>query len=156
MKRVPAFALVSFLIVCAAGGALFLMHLMQPKEPDMKPDQPFTLQPEQASAFARLALKGIGREYPNQPAHVLNDASDAKTPRELHPAFYGSYDWHSSVHGHWLLVRLLRLFPDLPERQEIRGILADHLTEKNLQAEAAYFKQANRQSFERTYGWAWL
>jgi hypothetical protein len=74
----------------------------------------------------------------------------------LHPAFYGCFDWHSSVHGHWMLVRLLRQFPDLPEKKEIRAVLAEHLTAKNLQAEADYFAQPNRQSFERPYGWAWL
>ena len=73
--------------------------------------------PEQASAFARLALKGIQKEYPNKPADVLNGAADVKPPRALHPGFYGCFDWHSSVHGHWMLVRLLRLFPDLPEKQ---------------------------------------
>ena len=111
---------------------------------------------KQASAFARLALKGIQKEYPNKPGTVLNSKDDIKGPRDFHPAFYGSFDWHSSVHGHWMLVRLLRRFPDLPERQEIRAVLNEHLTAKNLQAEADYFKQPNRQSFERTYGWAWL
>src|SRR5277367_1813301 len=74
----------------------------------------------QASAFAKLALKGINKEYPNKPGHVLNGALDIKGPRALHPAFYGCFDWHSSVHGHWMLVRLLRQFPDLPEKQQIR------------------------------------
>src|SRR5262249_32961797 len=74
----------------------------------------------------------------------------------MHPAFYGSFDWHSSVHGHWMLVRLLRLYPDLPERKQIRAVLAGHLTAKDLQTEAGYFTQPNRKSFERTYGWAWL
>src|SRR5262249_2402300 len=92
----------------------------------------------------------------NKPEHVLNSAADAKSPRALHPAFYGCFDWHSSVHGHWLLVRLLRLFPDLPEAKEIRTVLAEHLTAKNLQTEAAYFEEPNRKSFERMYGWAWL
>ena len=110
----------------------------------------------QASSFARLALKGIQREYPNKPGTVLNGPDDVKSPRAFHPAFYGSFDWHSSVHGHWMLVRVLRLFPDLPERKEIRRVLGAHLTAKNLQAEADYFAQPNRQSFERTYGWAWL
>jgi hypothetical protein len=118
--------------------------------------QSLTLTQERASAFARLALAGIGREYPNKPDHVLNDAGDVKSPRALHPAFYGCLDWHSSVHGHWMLVRLLRLFPDLPERAEIRGVLREHLTAANLKAEADYFAQPNRRSFERTYGWAWL
>jgi hypothetical protein len=111
---------------------------------------------KQASAFAKLALKGIQQEYPNKPGTVLNSKADIKGPRDFHPAFYGSFDWHSSVHGHWMLVRLLRNFPKLPEKQQIRAVLAEHLTAKNLKAEADYFKQPNRQSFERTYGWAWL
>jgi hypothetical protein len=111
---------------------------------------------QQASSFARLALKAIRKEYPCKPADVLNSAADVKAPRLVHPAFYGSFDWHSSVHGHWLLVRLLRRFPDLPEGKEARAALAAHLTAKNLKAEADYFAQPNRRSFERTYGWAWL
>ncbi len=87
---------------------------------------------------------------------MLNSVRDVKAPRAVHPAFYGSFDWHSAVHGHWLLVRLLRLFPDLPERKEVRAALAAHLTAKNLKVEADYFAQPNRQSFERPYGWAWL
>jgi hypothetical protein len=112
--------------------------------------------PEQASAFARLALKGIRKEYPNKPGDVINAEADVKGPRTVHPAFYGCFDWHSSVHGHWMLVRLLRLFPELPETKEIRAALAENLTAKNLQVEAEYFSRPNTQSFERTYGWAWL
>ena len=118
--------------------------------------QLLTLTQEQASAFAKLALKGLQKEYPNKPGDVLGSAADIKGPRALHPAFYGCYDWHSSVHGHWMLVRLLRQFPDMPEKDGIRSVLAENLTAKNLQAEADYFSQPNRQSFERTYGWAWL
>jgi hypothetical protein len=81
---------------------------------------------------------------------------DVKGPRALHPAFYGSYDWHSSVHGHWMLVRLLRLFPDLPEAAEIRHALSEHLTAENLQVEADYFGRKEGRPFERPYGWAWL
>src|SRR4051794_1405750 len=125
-----------------------------PEVPMPKP--PGKLGKKQASAFARLALKGVRKEYPNKPGDVLNAAADVKAPRAMHPAFYGCFDWHSSVHGHWMLVRLARLFPDLPEQQRIRAVLADHLTAKNLQAEADYFAAPNRQSFERTYGWAWL
>jgi hypothetical protein len=111
---------------------------------------------EQASAFARLALKGLSKEYPNKPGDVLNSAADVQNPRTVHPAFYGCYDWHSSVHGHWMLVRLLRLVPELPEKQQIRAVLAEQLTAKNLKAEADYFARSNSQSFERPYGWAWL
>jgi hypothetical protein len=110
----------------------------------------------QASAFAKLALSGIAKEYPNKPGTVLNGKHDIKSPRDFHPAFYGSFDWHSSVHGHWMLVRLLRAFPDMPEKDQIRATLKKHLTAANLQTEADYFKQPNRSSFERTYGWAWL
>lgn len=115
-----------------------------------------TLTRQQASAFARLALKGIQKEYPNKPGHVMNSDSDAVSPRALHPAFYGCFDWHSAVHGHWMLARLLRQIPELPEKKRIRAVLAEHLTAKNLKAEADYFARPNAQSFERTYGWAWL
>src|SRR5437667_2940832 len=126
----------------------------EPRVPATK--EALRMTPEQASAFARLALKGLGKEYPNKPADVLNSEQDVRVPRALHPAFYGCYDWHSSVHGHWMLVRLLRRFPELPERREIRTALAEHLTAKNLQVEADYFTRPNSQAFERTYGWAWL
>src|SRR6266542_6397615 len=111
--------------------------------------RPPMLTQEQASAFARLALKGIQKEYPHKPGIVLNSAADVKGPRAYHPAFHGCFDWHSAVHGHWMLVRLLRQFPELPERKQIRGVLAEHLTAKNLKAEADYFTQPNSQSFER-------
>ena len=110
---------------------------------------------KQASHFAALALKCVAREYPNKPEHVINNASDVKGPQALHPAFYGCYDWHSSVHGHWMLVRLLKTFPAIREAAQIRSALDANLTAENIQAEVAYMKQPNRQSFERTYGWAW-
>lgn len=111
---------------------------------------------EQASNFARLALAGIDREYPNKPGHVMGGPGDVKGPKGLHPAFYGCFDWHSSVHGHWMLARLLRTFPDLPEAGRIRSMLNDHLTAEKLRAEADYFARKDSQSFERPYGWAWL
>ncbi|HEY5883984.1 MAG TPA: DUF2891 domain-containing protein [Pyrinomonadaceae bacterium] len=110
----------------------------------------------QASHFARLALKCVAKEFPNKPEHVVNIRSDVQTPKELHPSFYGCYDWHSSVHGHWVLVRLLRMFPNLREADDIRQAVDKNLTRENVLAETAYLKQPNRQSFERTYGWAWL
>ena len=111
---------------------------------------------EQASHFAALALKCIRKEYPNKPDHTINDSGDVKSPRSMHPSFYGCYDWHSSVHGHWMLVRLLRLFPKLSEAREIRDALNANLSSRNIAVEVAYLGQENRQSFERTYGWAWL
>ena len=109
-----------------------------------------------ASAFARLALDGITREYPNKLDHVMNGEGEVQGPRSLHPVFFGSYDWHSCVHGHWLLVRLLKLFPDLPEAAEVRGTLNTLLTPENVAVELAYLDQPSRASFERNYGWAWL
>ena len=124
--------------------------------PTRAADPPTGLTRDRASAFARIALKAIVKEYPNKLEHVMGGPGDVKGPRALHPAFYGSFDWHSSVHGHWLLVRLLRRFPDLPEGKEIRSVLNSHLTAANLKAEADYFARPESKSFERPYGWAWL
>src|SRR6266851_2311459 len=151
------FAVIGVGAATASTVLLVAFMMSKTKEPGPKPERKsLTLSQEQASLFARLALKGVTKEYPNKPDHVLNDDADVKNPRTLHPAFYGSFDWHSSVHSHWMLVRLLRVYPDMPEKQQIRAVLADHLTDKNLRAEAEYFNQPNRRSFERTYGWAWL
>jgi hypothetical protein len=111
---------------------------------------------ELAAQLARIALNAIAREYPSHPNHIVLDAADLRRTRELHPAFYGCFDWHSAVHSHWLLARLLRLLPALPEATSIRSALNEHLTEANLRAEAAYFAQPGRGGFERPYGWAWL
>ncbi|MBN1543493.1 DUF2891 family protein [candidate division KSB1 bacterium] len=118
------------------------------------PIQPLDL--ATASEFAQLALNCLQTEFPNKPGHVINSPTDVRRPSELHPAFFGCYDWHSAVHGHWLLVRLLKRFPDLPKATAIRQVLNHNLTKEKIEAEAAYFSQPNRLSFERTYGWAWL
>lgn len=117
------------------------------------PAQP--LDKERAQAFAQLALKGIDREYPNKPGEVLTGAQDVQNPRAMHPAFFGCFDWHSSVHGHWLLVRLLRVRPDMPNAAEVRARLAAHFTAENLAKEAAYFEVKDNRDYERMYGWAW-
>lgn len=109
-----------------------------------------------SSDFASLALNCIGKEYPNKLDHCLNDATQVQSPRSLHPAFYGCFDWHSSVHGHWLLAHLLRLYPLLPAGPEIRSALNMNLTRENILAEVGYFNQEGRASFERPYGWSWL
>jgi hypothetical protein len=111
---------------------------------------------ESASLFAGLALHGIEQEYPNKLDHVMNGAEEVLSPSELHPVFFGSYDWHSCVHGHWLLVRLLKLYPELPEAGEIRAALNRLITPEKVAVELAYLDQPSRASFERTYGWAWL
>jgi len=114
------------------------------------------LNAESASHFARLALKCIKKEFPNKPEHVMTDPSEVRNPAAFHPAFYGCYDWHSSVHGHWMLVRILKTFPDLAEAAEIRGALDANLTAENIAVEVKYLELPGRKSFERTYGWAWL
>lgn len=110
---------------------------------------------DQASGFVKLALAGIDREYPNKPSHVFVGPGDLKTPRELHPVFFGHFDWHSSVHGHWMLIRLLKRFPDAPFAAEVRTTLGRRLTAEGLKAEADYFEAKENRSFERMYGWAW-
>ncbi len=107
----------------------------------------------EAGRYVELALAGIDREFPNKPGHVWTSPDDGKTPKEWNPVFYGHFDWHSSVHGHWTLVRLLKLFPEAEWAEEVREVLDDRFTKEALQAEADYLKE--RKSFERMYGWAW-
>jgi hypothetical protein len=116
--------------------------------------------PALAGKFARLALDCVHREYPNKIGHVLNNAEDARTPSSLHPVFYGCFDWHSSVHGHWLLVRLLRTVPkeQMPPdlRNEIVSALNQSFTQAGVAEEVSYFEAENRKSYERPYGVAWF
>jgi hypothetical protein len=109
-----------------------------------------------ASHFARIALGHVTREYPNMIVHALSGPADAQPPRALHPIFYGSFDWHSAVHGHWLLARLARRFPDLPEAKAICALLDAQFTKENVAGEVAYLARPNTGGFERPYGWAWL
>jgi len=109
-----------------------------------------------AERFAKLALACVHKEYPNKISHVLNSDADVAPPRKLTPAFCGCYDWHSSVHGHWLLVRLLRTFPDASFGTAARDALKKSLTAENLKQEATYLQGEGRASFERPYGLAWL
>lgn len=106
--------------------------------------------------FMQLALDCVQREYPNKISHVLQDGSDAQTPRELHPAFYGCYDWHSAVHGHWLIVRLLRTMEPGPFTEQATAALDANLTPEAIAGEVAYFEGEGRGSYERPYGLAWL
>ena len=110
----------------------------------------------QALRLSELPLKCLQNEYPNKLGQVLNSDAELKDPKTLHPAFYGCFDWHSSVHGHWMLVRLLKRFPDLSNRGKIRMKLGQQLTKENIESELAFFMTKYNESFERTYGWAWL
>jgi hypothetical protein len=109
-----------------------------------------------AARFANLALKCVHQEYPNKISHVLSGTEDVAPPRRLTPAFYGCYDWHSSVHGHWLLVRLARTFPDAAFAATARDALQQTLTPDHIREEIAYLRAPGRASFERPYGLAWL
>ena len=109
-----------------------------------------------ASRFADLALSCVHKEYPNKIAHVLASDADVAPPRKLTPAFYGCYDWHSSVHGHWLLARLARTFPDAPFAERARVALRHNITTATIAKEVAYLRGPGRASFERPYGLAWL
>lgn len=114
------------------------------------------LTPELAARFARLALSHVTREYPNKLDHVMNGPGDVRAPHELHPVFYGSFDWHSCVHGYWLLTRVERRFPELPEAATVRALFDAQLTDALVAGEVAYLQQPERGTFERPYGWAWL
>jgi hypothetical protein len=115
-----------------------------------------TLDPASAERFAGLALGCVHREYPNKIGHVLASDADVGPPRGLTPAFYGCFDWHSSVHGHWLLVRLSRLQPEAPFAATARAALDKSFTPEKIAVEASYLSREGRESFERPYGLAWL
>ncbi|SMF62041.1 DUF2891 domain-containing protein [Allosphingosinicella indica] len=115
-----------------------------------------TLTPDIAGRFARIALGHVAREYPHKLDHVMDGPEDVLGPRALHPIFYGSFDWHSCVHGHWLLLRLRRLFPNLPEAREIEALADASFTAAKVAGERDYLLRAYSGGFERPYGWAWL
>ncbi|HSN71413.1 MAG TPA: DUF2891 domain-containing protein [Steroidobacteraceae bacterium] len=118
--------------------------------------EPTVLPEDAARRFAQLALECVHKEYPNHIAHVLASDADAQPPRKLTPAFYGCYDWHSSVHGHWLLARLARLYPGTDFATQARAALDRSLTVENISGEVRYLGGEGRVSFERPYGLAWL
>ena len=115
-----------------------------------------TLTPDLAGRFARIALSHVTQEYPHKLDHVMDGPEDVQSPRALHPIFFGSFDWHSCVHGYWLLLRIRRLFPDLAEAAEIEALADEMLTQAKVAGELAYLDRAYTGAFERPYGWAWL
>lgn len=113
------------------------------------------LTPDLAARFMALTLGHLDREYPHKLDHVMDGPEDARTPRELHPIFHGSFDWHSCVHGWWQVLRLARLYPELPEAAAVRERAAAMLSADNFAAETAYLARPSSRGFERPYGWAW-
>jgi hypothetical protein len=109
-----------------------------------------------AAAFAKLPLRCEAKEFPYKTGITFSDSSLTGSPKNYHPAFFGCFDWHSSVHGHWMLVRLLKLYPGIASAGEIRQLFNTHFTAANIQQELQVFKNKDNKGFERTYGWAWL
>ncbi|MDB0037909.1 DUF2891 domain-containing protein [bacterium] len=141
----------------------FLFSCVQyPKKPESNevsiPETAVRLELTDKSAekLVQLPIKCIDIEYPNKLNQVIGSDNDLRSPKDLHPAFYGCFDWHSAVHGHWSLVRLLKEKPELEERERILNGLKAHLSVENIAAEIKYFEDSLSQGFERTYGWAWL
>ena len=143
-----ALMFLSFLPTLLLSGCLFAQ--------DKQAEELLQLNAVSAAHFVSLALGCVQKPFPYKPGHVIRDSTDNELPARRHPAFYGCFDWHSSVHGHWMLVKLLKSFPDMTSAGEIRAALNANLTSENLRTEAAYFLRTDTKSFERTYGWAWL
>jgi hypothetical protein len=144
MRSARFCAALSLGVVCAMGAAAVAQNPAAP------------LGAAASARFAGLALKCLHDEYPNHISLTMDSDADARPPRQLTPAFYGCFDWHSDVHGHWMLVRLLRLMPDAPFAQEARGKLARSFTAENIAGELTFLQRPGRASFERPYGLAWL
>lgn len=132
-----------------------LLGSCQPK-PSAAPVPPLLLTVEQARALVSLSMECVDKPWPNKPGHILDGESTIKAPMELTPAFYGCFDWHSAVHGHWAMVRVLSLFPSLPESVELRSKLSAHLHPDRLKQEVAFFSADRNRTFERPYGIGWL
>lgn len=140
----------------AVGQEATVQNKSTPSSPDKIPTLGESLSNDQAAALAQLALAGMDREFPNKPGNVITGPDNILGPKQMHPAFYGCFDWHSSVHGHWVLVRLLKTNGQHRLAASSRSSLDAHLTAEFMQIEADYFNEKENRSFERMYGWAWL
>ncbi len=123
---------------------------------NLLPDEVVILNEKQANELLKMPLKCVDQEYPNKLSQTLGSESDLKTPKALHPSFYGCFDWHSSVHGHWSMVSLLKQYPQIKNSSTARAWLKTNLTKQNIKEEVAYFNKPINKTYERTYGWAWL
>jgi len=135
--------------------SLILVLVLTAFQPENK-TEPLRLTQQEAVKLSVLPLQCIHQEYPNKLSQVITGDEDLKPPHELHPCFYGCFDWHSSVHGHWSLVKMVKAFPDMPGNDSIKQILASQITKEKVLDEVAYFEPKHNKSYERTYGWAWL
>lgn len=135
-----------------------LISCSQPEEKQViqEDSTPIELNLKEANRLSKLPLKCMDTEYPNRLGQTLSGEEDLQSPKQLHPAFYGCFDWHSSVHGHWMLVNLLKQFPDLENKDSIKQKLIENLSKENILAEVHYLEKKYNKTYERTYGWAWL
>lgn len=155
MKRLPLLFSIVFLLI------LMGCDSTNPENNETTMDpipqfEPVELTMEQAKRLASMPLKCLNQEYPNKLNQSLISADEIGTPKELHPAFYGCFDWHSALHGHWMLVKILKIFPEMDNASEIISRLENNISKENILQELAYFQRASEKSFERTYGWSWL
>ena len=154
MKRILVAMVATTVLAACGNGADEAQSASEPSEAEQNLPAPRDGQVE--DRFALMALSCVHREYPNKISHVLSSSDDVRAPHELTPAFYGCFDWHSAVHGHWLLARILKTDPDSPMSTTIREALAQSFTEENIAAELTYYTAEGRKSFERPYGIAWF
>lgn len=155
MKRVILILLFPFFFGCNQSQEPTEISLEKPqKTPAIMDTSLLELSFENANRLAKLPLDCMQIEFPNKLGQVLQNEDDLGTPKELHPAFYGCFDWHSSVHGHWSLISLLKRYPNLENAEEIKTKLLENISKENIEAEVQYFQKDR--NYERTYGWAWL
>ena len=158
MKNYPLYliSLLSLLIVgCVISVDKDKNNIAQEEEKEVAVNK-IELTLEQANILATLPLECVQKEYPNKLGQTLGSGDDLAEPKALHPAFYGCFDWHSAVHGHWSMVKLLKMYPDLEEAERIYEILETNLSKENVAQELAYFDSKHNRNYERTYGWGWL
>ncbi len=142
------------ILICLLPAAVFAQR--EEMEDTIAFSHKLTLTQDEAERLSTLPLSCVEVEYPNKLNQVLGDSNDLRSPRDLHPAFYGCFDWHSAVHGHWSLVCLIRHYPDITGADSIRMLLKKNITADNIQREIEYFQNRHAKGFERMYGWAWL
>ncbi len=145
-----------FCVLCVLTAAISCKQPVEQKEKTSSVPEKLVLTEENAKAIFALPTHCLSVEYPNKMGEVLGSAADLKTPKALRPIFYGCFDWHSSVHGYWSIVRLLKMYPQFDSDGSVRAQLKSHITKENLAVEMAFFNDKNNLNFERTYGWAWL
>ncbi len=135
---------------------IFVISCSSPPKKAVKLYPKLVLNIEQANRLAQLPIACVETQYPNKLNQTIGSADDLKTPKQLHPAFYGCFDWHSAVHGHWAMVKLLKKFPAMDRAPQLRKLLIKNITQENISQEVAYFHGKHNKTWERTYGWAWL